>query len=169
MVKKKKIVAKKEEDHTISMIILGVVAVISIVGLVLLFSAAQSSGLGIYGGAIKGLGSFTHQEVRGVPATICPEGTSECHTVYQNTALRRGIQDVDYNHLPSWQAYRYDTEVGWNSGYLRKCGDDAIKVTYPMAGYYQNSRPNLNCEGEIRKDKSGLCCFMTEGTLDSEA
>ncbi len=91
MAKRKKPVVKEvKKDNTISMIILGVVAVLAIVGLVLLFSAAKSSGMvnveskrsyvEAYGGAktyggdkSRGEGSLVHQNIRGVPATICPK------------------------------------------------------------------------------------------------
>jgi len=172
MARKKKLVAKAvKKDNTISMVILGVVAVLAIVGLVLLFSAAQSSGMfaavapRIYGGATRGLGSMVHQDTRAIPATICPEGTTECHTEYLYTGTRRGIQDVAYDHLPSWQAYRFDTERGRNYGYLRKCGDDSMLISYPEAGYYMGSRSNLICQGEIRKDRAGVCCYMEEDTI----
>lgn len=170
MARKKKTVAVKQlkKDNSISMVILGVVAVLAIVGLVLLFSAAQNAGLatgGRYGGDLwKDEGSFRHQNIRGIPATICPAGQTECYTEYLATATRRGVQDVAYNHVPAWLAYNEEIQEGRNRGYVRACGGDAMRMSYPIASYYMG-QTNLKCDTELRKDASGICCYMLEDSL----
>ena len=64
--KKKPIIKEVKKDNTINMVILGAVAILSIVGLVLLFSAATNAGLAtfystppkLYGGALQGADKF---------------------------------------------------------------------------------------------------------------
>lgn len=179
--RKKPIVKEVKKDNTISMIILGVVAVLAIVGLVLLFSAAKSSGMvnvdsgryyvedyagaKTYGGdKSKNEGSLVHQNIRGVPATICPKGSTECHIEYLMTATRRGIQDVDYNHIPAWLAYNEEIKEGRNRGFIRSCGDKAIRYSYPQAAYYM-AKTNLKCDESLGQDTAGICCFMKEDTM----
>src|SRR5574342_194589 len=59
-----------DEHKGIALVILGIVAVLAIVGLVLLFTQSKSAtGEGIYGGAIKGI-EYPNWVGRGVPRNI---------------------------------------------------------------------------------------------------
>lgn len=170
-----KVAAKK--DHTISMVILGVVAVLAIVGLVLLFSAAQKSGLAVgtfpiskvYGGAARGKGSLIHQglgndptinEGRGIPAPIMIPGTTEVATGWGRTGIARGVQDIQYGTVPAWNAYDFERDVGRNRKWIRSCGDGAIRLSYPEAAYYAQ---RLECGvDKIGRDAAGLCCLSVD-------
>jgi len=177
MVRKRKAVLKEvKKDHTISMVILGVVAVLAIVGLVLLFSAAQKSGMfaafapKVYGGAIKGEGSFVHQgigmavnanEGRGIPATVMKPGSNtETETAWHRTAITSGVQDIQYGHVPAWNAWDFERDKGRNRKWMRSCGDGAIRLSYPEASYYAQF---LECGvDKIGRDAAGLCCLSVD-------
>ena len=177
MARKRKAVMKEvKKDHTISMVILGVVAVLAIVGLVLLFSAAQKSGMfsvvapKIYGGAERGKGSFIHQgigmavnvnEGRGVPATVMKPGSAtETETAWHRTAITSGVQDIQYGHVPAWNAWDFDRDTGRNMKWFRACGDGAIRYSYPEASYYAQY---LECGvDKIGRDAAGLCCLSVD-------
>jgi hypothetical protein len=167
MSKKKKFIKEAKKDHTISMVILGVVAVLAIVGLVLLFSAAQNSvGLGIYGGAIRDEGSFRHANIRGTPTWVQKEGSAtEYEVVYGNTPFDKGIQGDIYGTQKPWDAYIR------NQGVIRKCAEypGAVLYRYPVADFYKLNS-DWKCDGEFMlfeysdpsrfQDgwKGGVCC-----------
>lgn len=172
MVKKKKVVVKGiKKDHTISLVILGVVAVLAIVGLVLLFSTAQNSGMvqvntipgyadatpankyyvetysgpKVYGGASQGEGSFRQANVRGTPAWVLKEGSAtEYEIALRPTATAYGIQDKAYGSVHDWDAYQR------NYGAIKKCADypNAVLYNWPLRDYYKNN-PNWECEGTL--------------------
>ncbi len=151
MAKRKKVVKK---DNTISMIILGIIAVIAIVGLVLLFSAAKNAGLGIYGGAIKNRMQY---EIRGAPHTIQEEGSSVTNVQYSKDAYAKYLAKPDYNpdttvysnlkKCPKGALFSFKqfSEMGWDPAW--NCPIDKVK------GYYDE------------KGRAGVCCYLEQETL----
>ncbi len=149
---RRKVAAKK--DNTISMIILGVVAVIAIVGLVLLFSAAENAGLGIYGGAIKGR---QQSDIRVIMGTVQIPDTSETVTAYGKEAYVKYLAKPNYN--PKTTVYSN----------LRKCPKGALFSFKQFANmdYDKNwNCPRENVKGYYDEEgRAGVCCYLTEETL----
>ena len=142
---------KLKKDNTISMIILGVVAVIAIVGLVLLFSAAKNAGLGIYGG------QKAQYETRGTPHTIQIPGSSLTTTVYSVDS------EATYIAKPN---YGYDTTVYSN---LKKCPKGALFSFKQFGEMEYNSAWNCPMD-KVRGyydefGRAGVCCYLTESAL----
>jgi len=135
------------EHKGIALVILGIVAVIAIVGLVLLFTGVkQATGNGIYGGAIKQIeypnwvGRGVPQNVPGVDFIPGQTSSSDMHTSwnYYGNPERNPIGDV-----PSP---------------LIGCGAGAFltPVTPEQAGYYATIGYKVIATGG---SKAGVCVY----------
>ncbi len=138
-----------EGQKGIALVILGIVAVIAIVGLVLLFVQGKSAtGEGVYGGALKQV-PYPYWSGRGVPRNV-PE--------FQNP-----------NYVPGQTQYQ-DMHTNWNyygdpkrnpvtdiPSAMRKCESGGFLVPYDedQAGYYASLGYAVVQGGE----KPGMCVF----------
>lgn len=149
--------AEENQHKQIAMVILGIVAVIAVVGLVLMFTAAGSSGLGIYGGAIKDYGSdaIPYWSGNGVPR----------NDVQMQYASSAGY--VPGTTPPNQQS----TNWNWNSAPKGSPGDiPSLIVGCGVAGflvpnnevYYYYTRGYDVVE---TADKSGACVYPGEAMV----
>ncbi len=136
------------EHKGVALVILGIVAVIAIVGLVLLFTGKTATGNGVYGGALKQI-SYPYWTGRGVPRNV-PE--------FQNP-----------NYVPGQTQYQ-DMHTSWNyygdpkrnpvsdiPSAMRKCETGGFLVAYDeeQAGYYASLGYDVVQGG----DKPGMCVY----------
>lgn len=141
------------EHKGIALVILGIVAVIAIVGLVLMFVQGKSAtGEGVYGGALKQV-PYPYWTGRGVPRNV-PE--------FQNP-----------NYVPGQTSYQ-DMHTSWNyygdpkrnpvsdiPSAMRKCESGGFLVPYnDQAGYYASIGYDVVQAG----DKPGMCVYP-QGTM----
>ena len=85
-----------EEGKGIAMVVLGIVAVIAVVGLVLLFKSA--TGMGLYGGELTRVpGVDFYEKGESVPRYTSPVATDEGGTFYQ---YRRGQYGLERDPCP---------------------------------------------------------------------
>ena len=135
------------EHKGIALVILGIVAVIAIVGLVLLFTGAkEATGNGIYGGAIKQIeypdwvGRGVPQNVPGVDYIPGQTSSNDLHT--------------------SWNYYGNPKKnpIGDVPSPLKTCGQGAflVPVNPEQAGYYQSIGYTVVGTGG---SKAGVCVF----------
>lgn len=140
------------ETRGIALVILGIVAVIAVVGLVLLFvQGKNATGEGIYGGAIKG-DPYPYWTKRGVPQNrpgveYAPGQTTSkdlvTHWNYAGEPKRSPLVDI-----PTPQR-----KCGTN-GFLIGYGDGQIDY-YASQGFTVVETP----------DKAGLCAYAPGGTM----
>ncbi len=177
--KKKPMIKDIKKDNTVSMVILGVVAILSIVGLVLLFSAATNAGLAtfyssapkLYGGAYsRDANAFNIAAERGVYAEVMTEGSTVSEPVLHRTAVAYGIQDKDYGTI------HYKDAAQRNYGAIKSCalysyaGKNAFKTQFDLRDYYE-SVDKISCPGIIMQvegvdeDRDGnydICCQISD-------
>lgn len=135
-----------EEHKGIAMVILGVVAIIAIVGLVLLFVRGKSAtGEGMYGGEIKQV-AYPYWVGRGVPANRPGE-----EYLWPSTASK------DLSTHWNWEGDPKRNPIGDIPSPLTSCGRNGMKV-----GYSDNLLDFYEQRGYIvveTTDKAGLCVF----------
>lgn len=142
-----------KENKGIALVILGIVAIIAIVGLVLLFTQNKSAtGQGIYGGAIKEIEN-PYWVGRGVPRNV-PEmqyasgqttsNDLSTHWNYYGAPKRDPLTDV-----PSLQ-------TGCGNGGFKTSMNDGLPEFYEARGYMV-----IPVEG----DKGAYACVFPQTTL----
>ena len=132
------------EEKNMALVILGIIAVIAMVGLVMLFAEGKkATGEGIYGGAIKGV-AYPNWEYRGAPqgqgGLSFPEGKTA--TIGENP-----------NRDPS-------SDV---PSALTGCGANSILVDVNSVAYYEGIG-GYTCF-DARPDKPGYCCYPNEALV----
>ena len=145
-----------EQRKTIALAILGVVAVIAIVGLVLLFTVSQT-GAGVYGGALKGR-LFPYSRIQ-LPRHVVleqpgfPEEKLQPDTIYAGAPL---LQDA----LPGQRVERMPTT---GSRYKRELSRIPTTLTTCMAMQFPGNvfAPlGVSDTGQIRSyEGMGRTCF----------
>ncbi len=134
-----------DEHKGIALVILGIVAVIAIVGLVLLFTGKTTTGQGVYGGALKN-DPYPYWTDRGVPRNTpgveypgTPGKDMQTHWNYYDDSNNRN----PYGDVPSA---------------MRKCETGGFLVGYQedLAGYYASIGYNVVNPGP---DKAGMCVY----------
>lgn len=141
------------EQKTIAMVILGIVAVIAVVGLVLMFVRTENAtGEGIYGGAIKEV-DYPLWVGRGTPRNM-PD-----HQVPGDLWDSQASRDMTSN----WNFYgspkrNPDSDV---PSAMTSCGNKGFKVPYArggqdLAGYYASRGYTVVDTGG---SKPGLCVY----------
>ena len=139
-----------EGQKGIALVILGIVAVIAIVGLVLLFvQGKNATGEGVYGGALKQV-PYPYWSGRGVPRNV-PE--------FQNPNYipgRTPYQDMQ-THWNFWSDTNNRNPIGDIPSAIRKCESGGFLVSYDadQAGYYASIGYDVVQGGE----KPGMCVF----------
>lgn len=141
---------EEEQQKGIAMVILGLVAVIAVVGLVLMFvQGKQSTALGVYGGAIKQV-EYPYWTGRGVPRNIPgqipgdmwdPGATysDDLHTHwnYQGDPKRNPMGDVPSALTSCGRGgflVPYASEEGNNADYYRYKGYTVVDTGDSKAG-----------------------------------
>ena len=135
-----------DEHKGISLVILGIVAVIAVVGLVLLFTKAQSPTCeGIYCGAMKQI-SFPYWVGRGVPANRPGD-----EALWPTTASKDLTTHWNYFGDPKRDP---GTDV---PSPMVKCGNGGFRVPYSdgLPEYYRGEGYMVVETG----DKAGLCVY----------
>jgi hypothetical protein len=138
------------EHKGIALVILGIVAVIAIVGLVLLFTQTKGpTGEGVYGGALKKV-AYPYWTGRGVPRNV-PE--------IQNPNYvpgRTPYQDMQ-THWNYWSDTNNRNPIGDVPSAMRKCETGGFLVPYDadQAGYYASLGYTVVQGGE----KPGMCVY----------
>ena len=141
-----------DEHKGIALVILGIVAVIAIVGLVLLFTQAKgATGQGVYGGAIKNQ-DFPNWIGRGVPANIPGQVPGE---LWDSGAY------TETKDMQSHWNYYSDTgkknPQGDVPSAIRKCLSGGMLIGYSdnLLSYYQQRGYYL----VETPDKAGVCVY----------
>lgn len=143
-----------DEHKGIALVILGIVAVLAIVGLVLLFTQSKSAtGEGIYGGAIKGI-EYPYWTGRGVPRNIPGEIPGQSWAPGSTTS-------ADMHTNWNWMGNPKRTpptggEAGNIPSPMIKCGQGCFlsSIQPEEAGYYASiGYPVINTLGS----KAGVC------------
>ena len=141
-----------DEQKSIALVILGIVAVIAVVGLVLLFVQGKSAtGEGVYGGAIKQV-EFPYWVGRGTPRNI-PGDLSQSN--WPMTASK------DLTSHWNWEGDPKRNPIGDVPSVLTKCGNGGFLVPYNLdrAGYYANlGYEVIDTDGS----KAGMCVYPQE-------
>lgn len=138
-----------DEHKGIALVILGVVAIIAIVGLVLLFVRNNTAtGEGIYGGAIKEV-AFPNWIGRGVPANRPGE-----EALWPSTVSR------DLTTHWNWEGNPKRNPIGDVPSPMIKCGKGGMLVAYSdeLPAYYRSRGFAVIETG----DKAGLCVYPPE-------
>ncbi len=137
-----------DEHKGIALVILGIVAILAIVGLVLLFTQNKSAtGQGIYGGAIKGI-EYPYWTGRGVPRG----GISDASSTYNPGATQSNVMHTQWN----WQGDPKRNPIGDVPSPMIKCGQGCFlsSINPTEAGYYASIGYNvINTLGP----KAGVC------------
>ncbi len=142
-----------EEHKGIALVILGIVAILAIVGLVLLFTQSKSAtGQGIYGGAIKGI-EYPNWVGRGTPRG----GVSDSSFTYTPGATDSNDMSTNWN----WEGNpKRAPPTGGDAGDIPspmiKCGQNCFltSINPEQAGYYAQLGYNvINTIGS----KAGVC------------
>lgn len=143
-----------DEPKGIAMVILGIVAVIAVVGVVLLFTGSGATGQGVYGGAIKNI-KMPYQDYRGIPLAGLEDTGMSGHNTHWNYY---GIPVRSPQDVPSIQT---------------ACGPNAIRVPYGQESalsYYESSgRYACYSDNELGYPDfqiPGKCCFQTGSLAD---
>ncbi len=148
-----------DEQRTIAMVILGIVALIAVVGLVLMFVRGQNAtGEGIYGGAIKEV-DYPYWVGRGTPRNMPDAG------VPGDLWATQSSKDMTSN----WNYYG-DPKRNPGSDVpsaLTKCGTDGFLVPYvrsgvDLASYYSTRGFTVVDTGG---SKAGLCVYPNRQTM----
>ncbi len=143
-----------DERKGIALVILGIVAIIAIVGLVLLFTNAKkgATGQGIYGGAMKEI-SYPYWVGRGTPANRPGE-----EYLWPSTASKDLTTHWNYYGSP-----KRDPKSDVPSA-LTKCGNRGFLISYNdnQRAYYENIRDFTVVE---TGDKAGLCVYPGDYTM----
>lgn len=139
----------KEQHKGLAMVILGIVAVIAIVGLVLMFVQHKSAtGKGIYGGAIKE-DPFPYWTDRGVP-----QNRPQVEWAVSDPYLR--VEETNWNYYgnPKRNPKGDIPSVMWG------CGIGGMgPMSYQDALQYMGNPQNYYVE--FPADKSGYCVYPT--------
>lgn len=136
-----------DEQKGIAMVILGIVAVIAVVGLVLLFTQSTATGQGIYGGAIKQI-EYPDWVGRGVPRG----GISDSSSTYIPGTTASNVQNTHWN----WLGDPKRNPIGDVPSPMIKCGQGCFltSIQPEEAGYYASIGYNvINTLGP----KAGVC------------
>jgi len=145
--------AEQSEHKGIALVILGIVAIIAIVGLVLLFTGAnKATGQGMYGGEIKGL-QFPNWYGRGVPRG----GISDSSTTYEPAATTSNDMHSNWNFYGNPDR----NPIGDVPSPLTSCGQGGllIAVNQDLVMYYQQRGYTIVPTGG---SKPGLCVYPPE-------
>ncbi|MBS3147261.1 hypothetical protein J4219_00080 [Candidatus Woesearchaeota archaeon] len=143
-----------DEQKSIALVILGIVAVIAVVGLVLLFvQGRNATGEGVYGGAIKQV-EFPYWVGRGVPRNIPGE--------IPGPGWNPGwTSSDDLTTHWNWEGDPKRNPIGDVPSVLTKCGNGGFLVPYNLdrAGYYANlGYEVIDTDGS----KAGMCVYPQE-------
>lgn len=135
------------DDHKgIALVILGIVAIIAVVGLVLLFVRAKgTTGEGIYGGAMKQI-AYPNWVGRGVPANRPGE-----EYLWATTASKDLSTNWNYYGKPDRDPVQ-DVPAA-----MRKCGNGGMLI-----GYEEDLPARYLGKGYVvveTGDKAGLCVY----------
>lgn len=147
------------EQKTIAMVILGIVAVIAVVGLVLMFVRGQNAtGEGIYGGAIKEI-DYPYWVDRGVPRNMPDEGMPG--QLWDEQASKQMTSNWNYYGSPKRNP---DSNV---PSAMTKCGNGGFLIPYSASGadlanYYRTRGYTVVDTGG---SKPGLCVYPSTATL----
>ncbi len=135
------------DDHKgIALVILGIVAIIAVVGLVLLFVGTKgATGEGIYGGAMKKI-AYPNWVGRGVPANRPGE-----EDLWPTTASKDLSTNWNYYGKPDKDPVQDVPSA------MRKCGTGGMLIGYAenLPGYYRGKGYMVIETG----DKAGLCIY----------
>ena len=138
-----------DEQKNVALVLLGIVAVIAVVGLVLLFVQDRAAtGEGIYGGAIKQV-EYPYWTNRGTPRNI-PGVLSE--SAWATTASKDLTTHWNYQGDPK------RNPIGDVPSALTKCGSNGFLEPYnpDRAGYYASiGYQVVDTDGS----KAGMCVF----------
>lgn len=152
-----------DEHKGIAMVILGIVAVIAIVGLVLLFvGGKKATGEGVYGGAIKQV-SYPYWQGRGVPM-----GGREDE--FRDMNYRQARTHWNFYGQPKRAPYDLgDQQIGDVPSTITGCGPMGFRVGYSSSnriGYYETQGATcIDTDGS----KAGVCCYWPQGMEDGIA
>lgn len=142
------------EGHKgIALVILGIVAIIAIVGLVLLFTGAnKATGQGMYGGEIKGI-QFPNWVGRGVPRA----GISDDSLSYVAGTTPSNTQQKNWNFYGNPKG----NPIGEVPSPMVKCGQGGflVSVNEDEAGYYESIGYEVLSVGG---SKAGVCVYPQE-------
>src|SRR5574341_1000895 len=123
-----------DEHKGIALVILGIVAILAVVGLVLLFTQNKSAtGQGIYGGAIKGV-EYPYWVGRGVPRNLAPQGPGQ-----ENPAWIPGTTYGNDMHTNwNWEGAPKRSPIVDIPSPMIKCGQNCFltSIQPEEAGYY---------------------------------
>ena len=146
-----------KENKNIALVILGIVAVIAVIGLVLLFTGGnKATGEGIYGGAIKRV-EYPYWQGRGVPMG----GREE---EFRTMDYRQASTNWNFYGTPKRAPYDIVNPDEWPGNVpstIRKGGSYSICVGYSesnLIGYYQAR--GATC---YPKEGQGQCCYFPDG------
>lgn len=131
----------------ISMVILGIVAIIAIIGLVLLFTQSRSpTGEGVYGGAIKQV-QYPNWIGRGTPRNLPGQ-----EALWPATQSKNLVTNWNYYGSP-----KRDPKSDVPSA-LRKCGVDGFLVPYNngLPEYYSERGYTVIDTGD---QQAGVCVY----------
>ncbi|RMD57813.1 hypothetical protein D6825_02850 [Candidatus Woesearchaeota archaeon] len=143
---------ENESQKTIALVLLGVVAIVAVVGLVLMFVRGKAAtGEGIYGGAIKQV-EYPYWEGRGTPRNM-PGQEALWDT--------RASKDLT-THWNYYGAPKRNPQSDVPSA-LTKCGVGGFLVPYAgegnLAQYYKSRGYRVVDTGD---SKAGLCVYPNE-------
>jgi hypothetical protein len=141
-----------DEHKGIALVILGIVAILAIVGLVLLFTNRTATGNGIYGGAIKQI-EYPNWVGRGIPRG----GIADSSSTYTPGETASNDLHTHWN----WEGNPKRTpptggEAGDIPSPMIKCGQNCFltSINPEQAGYYASLGYNvINAVGP----KAGVC------------
>jgi len=140
----------EESGKGIALAILGIVAVIAIVGLVLLFSGAKKTGQvaytgvdKVYGGALKDVEYpyLENRPAKGVP--VLPEGVE---VVDEQTAYAQGVPYRTYNRVPDQIPSTQTT-----------CGEGSVEVSVNFLRQFKYTYPDAQCSDYVAA-LDAYCC-----------
>ncbi len=146
----------EESGRGVALAILGIVAVIAIVGLVLLFTGAKKTGqvvlVGdkVYGGALKDV-EYPYLEGRpakGVPVT--PEGIEVAD---EQTAYAEGVPYRTYGRVPD-QIPTVQTT----------CGEGSFEVSVNFLRQFKDTYPDAQCSDYVAS-LDAYCCKVPQLNL----
>jgi len=113
-----------KEHKGIALVILGIVAIIAVVGLVLLFTGKNAStGEGVYGGAIKNV-EFPYWYGKGVPLG----GLSDSSSTYTPASTHDNAMSTHWNY----DGNPKENPIGDIASVMTGCGRGSFKI--PMNG-----------------------------------
>jgi len=152
----------EKEQRAIAMVILGIVAVIAVVGLVLMFVRGENAtGEGVYGGAIKEV-NFPYWVQRGTPRNMPGQVPGE---LWPEQASKDLTTQWNYYGNPKRNPQGNVPSV------LTKCGNGGFLVPYSAGGtnmgeYYSSRGYRVTNSGG---SKAGVCVYpntpMVGGTV----